>query len=335
MGMLHRSVLRIIFVISGGLALTAQTPLVPAEASDTVPTTEAPSGIDDLAYILGPQDAVLIKVLNEEELGTLPYPIDLRGKINVPRVGRIQAAGATVEQLEGILTERFKEYLQDPVVTVTIAEFRSQRISVLGQVATPGIHQIQGDKTLFEAISEAGGLKPDAGNTVKITRRMDWGAIPLPGAITDASGQYSVGEVSIRSVMEAKNPSDNIQVKPNDVITVPKADLIYVIGSVKKAGGFVLSERADMSVLQALSLAEGLDRTAYAAKSTILRGGADSPSHAEIAVNVKSILEGKAPDVRLLANDILFIPNSAAKSVSMRALEAIIQAGTGAAIYRF
>jgi polysaccharide export outer membrane protein len=335
MWMVYRSILGIVCAISGGLALRAQTPLVPPMANNSAPTAEAPEGSNEIAYILGPQDAVLIKVLNEDQLGTLPYPIDLRGMINVPRVGRIQAAGATVEQLEGILTERFKEYLQDPVVTVTIAEFHSQRISVLGQVTTPGIHQIQGDKTLFEVISEAGGLKPDAGNTVKITRRKEWGAIPLPGAITDPSGQYSVAEVSIRSVMEAKNPTENIQVKPNDVITVPKADLIYVIGSVKKAGGFVLSERADMSVLQALSMAEGLERTANAAKSTILRGVSDSPSHTEIAVNVKSILEGKAPDVRLLANDILFIPNSAAKSVSLRALEAIIQAGTGAAIYRF
>jgi polysaccharide export outer membrane protein len=134
--------------------------------------------------------------------------------------------------------------------------------------------------------------------------------------------------------MEAQNPAENIQVKPNDVITVPKADLIYVIGAVKKSGGFVLSERADISVLQALSMAEGLDRTAAAAKAIILRGGSSSPNRAEIPVDVKNILEGKGRDVPLLANDILFIPTSAAKSASIRALEAIIQAGTGAAIYR-
>ncbi len=316
--MICRFVLAIICTISANFAVSAQTPEEPAQA----------------AYILGPQDSVLIKVLNADELGTLPYPIDLRGMINVPMVGRIRAAGETVEQLEEALTERFKEYLQEPVVTVTIAEFHSQRISVLGQVTTPGVHQIQGDKTLFEVISEAGGLKEDAGNTVKITRRMEWGAIPLPGAVADSSNQFSVAEVSIRSVMEAQNPAQNIQVKPNDVITVPKADLIYVIGSVKKSGGFVLSERADMSVLQALSMAEGLESTAAATKAMILRGGSTSPDHMEIPVNVKNILAGKTPDVPLLANDILFIPNSATKSASIRTLEAIIQAGTGAAIYR-
>jgi polysaccharide export outer membrane protein len=316
----------ILCMISGSFAL-AQT--APPET-----TVGTPVENNQPAYILGPQDAVLIKVLNAEELGTLPYPIDLRGMINVPMVGRIRAAGSTVEELEETLATRFKEYLQDPIVTVTIAEFHSQRISVLGQVTTPGVHQIQGDKTLFEVISEAGGLKPDAGNTIKITRSLEWGAIPLPSATNDSSHEFSVAEVSIRSVMEAQNPAENIHVKPNDVITVPKADLIYVIGSVKKSGGFVLSERADMSVLQALSMAEGLEKTASAGKAMILRGGATSPSHSEIPVNVKNILEGKAPDIPLLANDILFIPNSATKSAALRTVEAIIQAGTGAAVYR-
>ena len=332
--MIYRSLVTIIFVMYGCLAVTAQELPVSARDSGSTVISAAPGPEDEVTYILGPQDTVLIKVLNAEELGTLPYPIDLRGNIKVPMVGRMHAAGLTAEQVEALLTESLKDYLQDPIVTVTIAEFHSQPISVLGQVANPGVHQIQGHKTLFEVISEAGGLKQDAGNTIKVTRQKEWGLIPLRGATTDSSNQFSVAEVSIRSVMEAQNPAENIQVKPNDVITVPKADLIYVIGAVKTSGGFVLSERADISVLQALSMAEGLDRTAASAKATILRGGASSPNRAEIPVDVKSILEGKAQDVPLLANDILFIPTSAAKSASIRALEAIIQAGTGAAIYR-
>ncbi len=331
---MYRRLVGIICAISGAIAASAQTPLVASPATESVVAAVASNEKLQTAYILGPQDTVLIKVLNEDELGTLPYPIDLRGSINVPLVGRIHAAGMTLEQLEGELADRFREYLQDPMVTVTVAEFHSQRISVLGQVALPGVHQIQGDKSLFEAISEAGGLKPDAGSTVKITRRKEWGAIPLPGAVTDASNQFSVAEVSIRSVMEAQNPAENIQVKPNDVITVPKADLIYVIGAVKKAGGFVLSERANMSVLQALSMAEGLERTAAAGKATIIRGGSTAPGRTEIHVDVTKILAAKLPDIPLAADDILFVPNSTVKSASFRTLEAIIQASTGAAVYR-
>jgi polysaccharide export outer membrane protein len=284
-------------------------------------------------YVLGPEDSVLVRVLDAEELGTLPYAIDLRGNMNLPRVGRVHAGGLTTEQLEKTLTEMFRDYLQEPVVTVSVAEYRSQPISVLGQVATPGVHQMRGRKTLFEVISEAGGLKGDAGNSIKITRRKEWGPIPLPSAITDSSQEYFVAEVSIRSVMEAQNPRENIAVKPNDVITVPKADLIYVIGAVKKAGGFVLSERGDMSVLQALSMAEGLDRTAASGKAAILRGSG-SANRAEIPVDIKNMLTGKVADIPMLANDILFVPNSAAKGVAMRTLEAVIQAGTGMAIYR-
>jgi polysaccharide export outer membrane protein len=258
----------------------------------------------------------------------------MRGSINVPLAGRLQAAGLTVEQLEVALTARLTEYFKTPVVTVSVFEFRSQPVSVIGAVNTPGVHQIRGRKTLFEVISEAGGLKNEAGNGIKITRRKEFGSIPLPGATTDASGEFSVAEVSVKSVMEARNPQENIQIQPNDVISVPKAELVYVIGAVKRAGGFVLSEREQISVLQALSMAEGLDRVASPANAKILRASNGAAARAEIPVDVNRILAGKISDMQMLANDILFIPNSAAKSAAMRGLEAAIQLGTGVAIYR-
>ncbi len=317
-------------------SLLAQTPIEAAALKTTVAepveSETKPAGVVQ-DYILGPEDSILVRVLDAEELGILPYAIDLRGNVDLPRVGRVHAAGRTTEQLEKALADLFRDYLQDPVVTVSVVEYRSQPISVLGQVTTPGVHQMRGRKTLFEVISEAGGLKEDAGNSIKITRQKEWGPIPLPSAVTDPSGDFSVATVGIHSVMEAQNPRENIAVKPNDVITVPKAELIYVIGAVKRSGGFILSERNDMSVLQALSMAEGLERTASAGKAIILRGRGEA-NRTEIPVDIKSLLSGKAKDVALLANDILFIPTSAAKSVAMRTLEAVIQAGTGMAIYK-
>ena len=134
--------------------------------------------------------------------------------------------------------------------------------------------------------------------------------------------------------MEAKNPEENIQVLANDVITVPKADMIYVVGAVHKSGGFPLSEKAHISVLQAVSMAEGLDKVANAKNARILRQSADGKERTELPVNVDKIFAGHGEDLELRANDILFIPNSLAKSATMRALEAAIQAGTGFAIYR-
>lgn len=284
-------------------------------------------------YTLGPDDQVAIHVLDAEEISENPFRIDMRGNINVPLAGRVHASGLSVEQLEAALTARLKDYLQEPVVTVSVSEFRSHPVSVLGAVNNPGVHQIRGRKTLFEVISEAGGLKNEAGNAIKITRRKEFGPIPLAGATPDPSGEFSVAEISVKSVMEARNPKENIQVEPNDVISVPRAELVYVIGAVKRAGGFVLSEREQISVLQALSMAEGLDRVAAASNARILRA-AGGVNRTEIPVDVRQILTGKTRDVPMQANDILFIPTSAAKSAGLRGLEAIIQLGTGVAIYR-
>jgi polysaccharide export outer membrane protein len=221
-----------------------------------------------------------------------------------------------------------------PDVSVSLVELRSQPISVLGSVQTPGVHQLQGQKNLFEVLSLAGGLRPDAGNLVKITRRLEWGPIPLPTASNDSTGRFSVASVNVKSIMSASNPADNIMIRPNDVVSVPKANLVYAIGAVRKPGGFVLGENESLSALQVLSLAEGLDRSAATDRAKIMRNIPGSSNRAEIPVDLKQILTGKASDVALLSDDILFIPTSAAKNVAMRSLEAAIQVGTGLAIYR-
>lgn len=223
--------------------------------------------VERKTYILGPDDQVTVRVLDLEEFNggggantkEFAYRIDLRGMVNLPMVGRMKAAGQTVEQLEAALVERLKEYLKTPSVTVAVVEYKSQPISVIGQVTTPGVHQLQGRKTLLEVISVVGGLKPDAGHQIKITRKIEYGAIPLASAKTDPTGAYSVAEISVKRIMNAQSPEENIQIQPFDVISVPKAELVYVVGNVKKSGGFILGDRERVTALQALSMAEGLD----------------------------------------------------------------------------
>ena len=118
------------------------------------------------------------------------------------------------------------------------------------------------------------------------------------------------------------------------MISVPKADLVYVVGDVKKSGGFQLSSHATMSVLQALSLSEGFGPAASPKRARIMRPTApDASKMQEIPVNLENIFSGKDPDVALYANDVLFVPNSLAKSSARRVAEALLQAGTGVAIY--
>lgn len=290
----------------------------------------------DRKYVLGPDDGLSINVvdlaeLDQKTLGVVR--VDHEGTIRLPLAGRIKASGLTVEQLESQIASRLSGIMNNPEVTVSVAEYRNHPVSVLGAVRSPGVYQVSGRKTLFEVLSLAGGLNPDAGNQVEITREVSSGPLPLPGVTTDKAGEFEIGRLNVRDVMDAKDPEDNIEVVANDVITVPKAELVYVVGAVHRAGGFPLIEKEQISVLQAVSLAEGLEGTASAKNARILRESLPGAERTELHVNVADILDGRAKDVSLQANDILFIPVSIPKSASIRALEAAVQVGTGIAIF--
>jgi polysaccharide export outer membrane protein len=287
-------------------------------------------------YVLGADDGISVNVVDLSELSAKSLGvirIDHEGNISLPIAGRIHAAGLSVENLEKGIANRLSQIMNNPEVSVSVTEYRSHPVSVLGAVRNPGVYQVNGPKTLFEVLSLAGGLNQDASNRVKITRAVSVGPLPLPNASIDKTGEFNTAELNVRSVMEARNPEENIAVLSNDVITVPKADMVYVVGAVHKAGGFPLSEKEQISVLQAVSLAEGLDKVASAKNARILRQVSPGAERTEVVINVEKILDGRAQDVSLQANDILFIPNSLAKSAGMRVLEAAIQAGTGVAVF--
>jgi polysaccharide biosynthesis/export protein len=309
-------------------AAAAQAQEAANASADGTPTT----------YTLGPDDQLTIQATDVEEISGKPVRVDMQGNISLPLLGRIAAKGMTAEQLEAEIRTRLKKYLQQPDVTVSITEYRSQPISILGSVQSPGVHQLHGRKTLFAVLSLAGGLRQDAGHSIKITRKLEWGKIPLPDAADDPTGQFSVASIKVKSIMDATSPAENILIRPEDVISVPKADLIYVIGAVRKSGGFVLGENETLSALQALALAEGLARFASADKAKIMRAVPGSAQRTETPVDLKRLLAGKAADLPLRADDILFIPDSAKKAATVRGLEALLgmgaQIGTGVAIYR-
>jgi len=311
-------------------ALAAQVPAVPLPP---VAVQAAPESLRT-AYTLGPEDQLLIRALQVPEISEKPVRIDTGGFVRLPMVGRVQASGLTVEQFENELSRRLQEFIKEPEVAVTVTEYRSQPVSVLGAVRTPGVQQVQGRKTLLELLSMAGGIDAEAGHSVKITRRKEYGPIPLESAKPDESGAYGIADVDLSSLLEARNPRENIEVKPYDVITVPRGALVYVMGQVKRPGGFVLRQQESVSALQALALAEGLDRTASPQNSRILRNVPGAPQRSEIYVDLRKILSGKSPDIALLPNDVLLIPNSVPKSAMIRGLESALQIGTGIAIYR-
>jgi polysaccharide export outer membrane protein len=287
------------------------------------------------SYVLGSDDLISVHASEADEIGDKPVRIDGSGFIRLPLAGRIKAAGFTSEQLEDEISDRLKPYIKDPQATVSVLEFHSQRVSVLGSVKSPGIHQLEGHRTVVEVLALAGGLADDSGTTLKITRRIEHGRIPLPSAVDDPTGQFSVADINLKEIINAKNPAQNILIAPDDVISVPRAQMVYVIGTVPHPGGYVLGEDASFSILKVVSLAGGIDRGAAPQNARILRRMSGDANRQDIPINLKAIMAGQSSDVPLQPEDILFIPASGAKTAIGRTAEAILQIGTGIAIYRF
>lgn len=316
-------------VLLSGLGIAAQAPVAPPAAVPAVAGKEIPP-----SYVLGPEDTITISALDADELVGKPWMIDHSGVLSLPLVGRIQASGHTPQSLEKALTQALTQFIKDPRVSVTVTEFRSQPVSVIGAVRTPGVHQLRGHKTLVEVLSMAGGLSDEAGYNVKITRRIEWGPIPLANATTDPSKSYSIAEVSTRNILNAASPAENIAIRPNDVISVPRGDLVYVIGEVNKPGGFVLRDKEKMTVLQALSMAGGNKNTASMKGAKLLRTVPGSDSRQEVALDLKRILAGKGEDVGMRPDDVLFLPTSVGKKVGVRTAEAALATLSGVVIFR-
>lgn len=285
------------------------------------------------SYVLAPDDQVAIRGLGVQELDGRAAKVDLLGDIDVPLVGHVKAAGLTVQALEAELERQLKRYVVEPKVSVTVIEYHRDLISIFGAVNRPGVYQISGERTLIQVLSDAQGLATTAGNSIHITRDKSWGPIPLPDCALDSTGRFYTATVNTKQLMEMRLPDAKIAIKPNDVISVPVAQMVYVVGAVHKSGGFILNEGKTISVLEALSMAEGLDRESSPNNAKVIRRSQNS-NRAEIPTDLNKILSGRSPDIPLQPNDILFVPKSAAKSAGLRAVEAAIQIGTGIAIYR-
>ena len=292
-----------------------------------------PAGTDRFRsdYVLGAYDRLSVKTTDMEDAERI-VRISGNGSVTLPMAGTIQAAGMTVEQFQSALIERLKPFVKQPQVWVDVIEFHSQPVSITGAVRNPGVYQLEGRKTLVEMLSMAGGVREDAGPRIRVTRRPEFGKIPLAGAV-EGGGGTSFAEVRLKAITESASPGENPEIKPHDIIAVPRAPMVFAVGEVKKSGGFVMAERETISVLQVLSFAEGLTPSASPGNARILRKAAGVDRN-EISVDLKRILNGKSKDVPLEPDDILFVPNATGKRAALRALETAIQTGSGMLIWR-
>ena len=266
-------------------------------------------------YVLGANDQVLIRAAAVEEINERPFRIDAEGNINLPLLGRVRAGGMTVQELETDLVRRLREYVREPQVIITVVQFRSEPVFFVGLFKNPGIYPLQGRRTLVEMLTGLGGLQPNASRHIKITRRAEYGAIPLPNAIADPDKKISTVEISMASLRENVNPAEDILLQPYDVISVERAEMVYMNGEVGKVGGIELGERDSITVAQALTQSGGFSRDANKSKVRILRPIENTNRRAEIDINVKRVFEGKDNDFPLLPNDLLYVPRSYTRTV--------------------
>ena len=303
----------------------------------TVPETAAQpsSPVADSDYILGPEDVVNIEVFNLPELSkTVRVAND--GLISLPLIGRVQAAGLTAEQLRQELADKWGEnYLQDPQVTVFVNEFKAKPVSVIGAVEKPGLYTLTGRRTLIEMLSMAGGFgkrnTSAAGRTVLVTRKSGFKDLqPVDGMHVRGPDQI---EIDLNRLLYTKDAGLNIEMKPSDIVSVSKADVVYVTGAVHHPGGYVLEDRTSMTVLQAVAMAEGLTGTASKGSARILRTDQNGVK-TEVPIDLRKILRGKATDEILAANDVLFVPESKGKIVGLRATDSAVYTFSGWLIWK-
>jgi polysaccharide export outer membrane protein len=281
----------------------------PAEQPPTIPR-ELPQDAIRPNYVLGPNDQVLVRAPEVEEINERPFRIDAEGNVNLPLLGRVHAGGMTVQEMETDLVRRLREYVREPQVIITVVQFRSEPVFFVGAFRNPGIYPLAGRRTLVEMLTAIGSLQPNASRHIKVTRRAEYGAIPLPNAIVDPEKKISTVEISLGSLRENVNPAEDILLQPYDVISVERAEMVYMNGEVGKVGSLELGERDSISIMQALTQSGGFSRDANRSKVRVLRPIENTNRRAEIDIDVKRILEGKDNDFPLLPNDLLYVSRS-------------------------
>jgi polysaccharide export outer membrane protein len=282
----------------------------PAENGSS-PTT---SSRENSSLRLGPGDLLEVGVYNVPELSAKAR-VGNSGDIYLPLVDYVHVGDLTVEEAQTLIEKRLVDggFVRSAHVTIFLDESASQGVTVLGEVARPGIYPAIGERKLFDMISAAGGFTVSAGRKVSIIRfhsQSEPITVSLPRNLAD-------------------DLQDDIEIFPGDTITVPRAPIIYVVGDVGHPAG-LLVDNGSLTVLQALALAGGPNHTAKLGSVRIIRKGPNGMT--ETHVPLKRMLEAKAPDVTLQDDDILFVPLSGARVAAAQGVSAAISAATGLAI---
>ena len=242
-------------------------------------------------YIIGPEDLIEISVYQVEELNRTAR-VSSSGFIKLPLVGTIKVSGLTAVEVENEISNKLQQYLQEPVVSVFIKEYRSQSITVLGAVKSPQVYIVTRQKFLVDLISLAGGLTNDAGDICYVRR-----------------GNETI-IVNINDLLVGGDMNLNVPVFSGDIIHVPSGGVIFVDGSVNAPGSFTM--QGTITLTQAIAMAKGFRFEAIRDEIKVYRDSG-KVTRDIIDVDYDAILDKKSPDILLKNKDVLIVPKSGVK----------------------
>jgi len=267
------------------------------------------------AVRIGPGDELDVMVFGLPELSQ-HVRVSNAGDVSMPLIGTVHLAGLSSDQVQSLFEKLLADghYVNSPHVTVYVKEYTSEGISLVGEVARPGVYPAIGAHRLMDLIQTAGGLTEKSGKLITVSHRDD---PQNPVTLTFSNDG-------------AKMAENNIDLLPGDTIMVSKAGIVYLVGEVNRPGGFVIEGNTIMAS-EALAMAAGPTRTASLNRTRLIRRSPDGLK--DTALPLTKVLQAKSPDVALQANDIVYVPESRIKG----AISAgnIVSLLASAAIYRF
>jgi polysaccharide export outer membrane protein len=270
---------------------------------------------------VGPDDLLALSVYDSPEL-TRTVRVDADGNIRLPMLkDPVQVRGMVPSQLESAIAKALTKgnVLVDPIVTVTIVEYQSRPVNVVGAVKNPLVFQATRPIPLLDAIARAGGIREDAGSDIVVSKEV----------MRDGKQARITQTIPVRKLIDNADPALNVMLHGGEEVLVPEALKIYVVGNVKKPGAYPVRNDEETTILQLLALSEGL--TPYSAKVAYVYRRSAGGSKTEVPVPLSKIMKRQSPDVPLQANDILYIPDNNGKRLTAETLDRIAGLGTATA----
>lgn len=305
-------------------AAPSNAPAVSAKANKGPALSKRSAPADNARYRIGPGDVLDIKVFNKPQFNREGVRVDPRGMVRMPLVKEeIRAACRTEEELEAEVTRLLKEFILEPQVTVQIKEYQSEPVAVLGSVRAPSRFQLQRRVRLLELLTFVNGPTDNAGRTVQIVHAGSssdcaaaTAAPETAETIANQVDNYQLSETLLGD--EKANPF----IRPGDVVSIPAADQIYVIGNVVRPTTIPLTE--PLTVSRAIAMAGGTSLDTKKSEIHITRQITGTTDKKEITVDLDAIHRHKAEDVVLVANDIIDVPASGGRRIFRSLLGAVI-----------